>query len=580
MNAIFKRMNLLAEREATQVVLLNIQHGVNQKIAFANLRAQGVFHPDIRHQSLYEFCTAKDHQAPGPAELDLPDWETQKTRHGGKRTTSYYQDGCRVMRDTQEPTSAGDLLIREIVTDRDRDIRLKYLDDTIVESRVRFGDGVVIKSYFAHGQVACTLRQENRAFVWADSAVLGERFHNENNMHKAIVEQGFPPDCIVFVDGITTAYLSRHISARKVLVLHADHRAPSGDVVPRSRHLIENFEGDAILTATHVHKARLEKDLKHAAPIRVIPHYTDRPEPSDASRAHICTVSRLELTGKPIHQCIEAFTRIMHLIPDTNYLIYGSGLGQARLQQLIDHKGCGDRVFLKGYTTDPSQVFRKSLMSLAPTLTEGFGLSLLESLSCGCPVISYDVDYGPRELIRPGQNGELVAPGDIDGIVKAIRTVLDHRADYAKAARQTAHQYSFEVYQKNYDALLDDLTGRNFSFDIGARDLKWETRLAVSSAPRMYKARLLDLYIKLCADTRDLEGMYQGFQQKLDLFPSLQRPLMRCIWLSRKLGRDNECRAYLAVFAQRFPVNYRHFLGRYPIFQDIADALDPDARVR
>ena len=121
----------------------------------------------------------------------------------------------------------------------------------------------------------------------------------------------------------------------------------------------------------------------------------------------------------------------MHLIPDTNYLIYGAGLGEARLQQLIDHHDCGNRVRLMGHTANAPEVFSQSLFSLAPTMTEGFGLALLEALTCDCPVISYDVDYGPRELIRSGENGELVQPGDIDAIAAAILKVHADRDRYA-----------------------------------------------------------------------------------------------------------------------------------------------------
>jgi poly(glycerol-phosphate) alpha-glucosyltransferase len=573
MNAVFKRMNLLAARPDTFVTLLNLQHGVNQRIIFEQLKVNGVFTPQIRHQSLFSYCTPPTVSTAHDDEPVLPAWD-RKQKKGTDKARILYFDGDRlVMRDNTEKTVAGQLTIRQVLSDPDCDIRLKYLDDELVESLMRFGDGIVQKSYYVNGSLSCEVRQENRAFIYADSRVTGKRYRGENVLHKDLVSHSFPEDAVVFVDGITTAYLSRHITAHKVLFLHADHRAPNGKVVPRSRYLIEHFDGDAIVTATHVHKARLEADTHHAAPIRVIPHYTQIHPRKEAPRAHICTVSRLDLDGKPIHQCIEAFTRIMHLIPEVNYLIYGSGLGQARLEQLIKHHGCENRVFLMGFTSTPGDVFSTSLLSLAPTMTEGFGLALLESLTHGCPVISYDVDYGPRELIRPGQNGELVAPGDIDGIAHAILKVLEHRRSYQAACLQSIQRNSFDEYRNNYHNLIDDIAGRHRLFDISAPDLKVETREALHFAPQKHKARLLDLYIKLSVDSLDLEGTYWGFQQKLALFPRVQRPLMRCIWLSRRLGRMAECRAYLALFEQRFPVNHADFVQRYPDFLETANAM-------
>jgi poly(glycerol-phosphate) alpha-glucosyltransferase len=68
--------------------------------------------------------------------------------------------------------------------------------------------------------------------------------------------------------------------------------------------------------------------------------------------------------------------------------------------------------------------------------------------------------------------------------------------------------------------------------------------------------------------------MYDGFQQKIALHPRDQRPIVRCIWLSRRLGRLTECRAHLALFAQRFPGSHADFVARYPDFLELADAVD------
>lgn len=571
-NAIFTRMNLLADKPGTQVTLLNLQHGCNQSIAFAELGAAGLLDHRITHRSIYELCAPNNVAL--PEAHSLPDWDEEKPSTGKKKRITYLRDGAPVMRDTLEPTAAGLLTTRQILTDATGDIRLKYLDDVLIESREAFGDGMVHKTAYVDGRPRVCTKRENGALIGIEDFGLSRSFTDEVAHHRVLAQRHFPQDAIVFIDGVTSAYLSRPISARKVLFLHADHRSSSGKIVPRSRGLIEAFDGETILTATHVHKTRLEEDVAHSAPIRVIPHYVDVKPTSTGTRRHICTVSRLELTGKPIHQCIEAFVRVMHLIPDTNYLIYGSGLGEARLQQLITHHDCADRVFLMGHTANAAQVFSDSLFSLAPTMTEGFGLALLESLSCDCPVISYDVDYGPRELIHSGENGELVAPGDIDAIAAAILKLHKERERYAAGCAASVEQYSFERYKDRYHRLIDNLMSNRFTFDLSARDLKAETLRALEKAPAQHRDRLLDIYIHQCHLSRDLGGMYDGFKQKITLHPRDQRPVIRCIWLSRRLGRDAECRAHLELLAQRFPRAHSDFVARYPDFLELADAVD------
>lgn len=570
--AMFRRMALLADREDTDVTLLNIQHTCRQKITFAELVAKGILDKRVSHQSIYEMCR------PGQMTqthigVKIPTWDNRKTK-SEQNTTTYFQGKTPVMQDAVEATPAGDLMLRRVMTDPNRDIRLKYLDGDLVESRVRIGDGVIKKTAYVDGTPRAKTTRDNKLFVRVEDFGLGMTFRNEAMHHRALVERFFPDDCVVFVDGITTAYLSPAIRAPKILFLHADHRRPNGTILSRSRARIDAFDGDAIVTATHVQKKRLEADTRHAAPIRVIPHYTTMTRRKVETRSHICTVSRLDLKGKPIHHCVEAFMRVMHLIPSCNYLIYGGGVGKARLQQLIDHHKCGDRVILMGQTSDPAAVFSSSLFSLAPTMTEGFGLALLESLTCGCPVISYDVDYGPRELIRPRHNGELVTPGDIDGIAQAILKVHTHHDHYATACPDSVQPYSFEVYKSRYYDLIDDLQGRAFGFDIMAPDLVLETEHALQTAPQRYKDQLLGLYIRLCEQRRDLGGMYKGFQQMLAQHPNDHRPLVRCVWLSRRLARPKECRAYLARLADRFPQEHARLVTRNPDLLELADAAD------
>ncbi|WP_299789142.1 glycosyltransferase [uncultured Marivita sp.] len=570
-NAMFQRMNLLADRPDTEIVLLTLDHSCKQKLAFASLQAQGLLDRRITHLSLGELCRPSDLGNVEPGFV-LPEWDSKKTRIGAKERTSYFLGKTLVMRDATEHTPVGPLVTRRILTDPNRDVRLKYLNGDLVEGRVKRQDMTTEQLAFVEGHLLSQSRLEGQHVRHVEDFGLGQTFDDEADHHRALFERFLPDDCIVFIDGITVSYLSPAIRRPKVLFLHADHRRPDGSVLQRSRARIDAFDGDAIVTATHVHKLRLHADTRHAAPIRVIPHYTTMTRQDRGPRRNICTVSRLDLGAKPIHHCIEAFIRVMHLIPDCTYEIYGGGLGQVRLEQLIRHHGCADRVILKGPTSDPASVFSGALFSLAPTTGEGFGLSLLESLTCGCPVISYDVDYGPRELIKTAQNGELVPPGDIDALAQAIVKLYTHHAHYAARCEASVQSYGFDAYKKRYRALIDDLEGRGFVFDITAPDMVEEVKSALTTAPLRQQSRLLDLYAQLCEDRRDLGGMYDAFQQKLALLPNDPRPIMRCIWISRRLGRLAECGSHLAHLDRRFPQDHARLIARHPGFLELADA--------
>lgn len=349
------------------------------------------------------------------------------------------------------------LLTKRTVYIGNRKLRYVLIDGFVHQLTEQKPDGMIETTDFAKSRPIRWRKSKDGAFVIGKNLITDTICRRERIFDQNLFEMIGWNDSVVFFDGVTSAYLAPVITAQRALFLHADHRGPDGTVVPRSKYLIENFKGEAIITSTYVHKAQIEADLTPSAPVHVIPHFCEQGNAGQQERKHLVTVSRLELTGKPIHECIEAFCNVMHEFPQVDYLIYGSGSGQQRLQDLIAQLGCGDRVKMGGYTSEPLTIFQTSLASVYPTTTEGFGLSILEALSNNCPVISYDVNYGPREMIKSGRNGELVAPGDIQAIEVAMRRVLSDPLRYQRDAEVGLDQYTREAYLTNYRAMVDTL---------------------------------------------------------------------------------------------------------------------------
>lgn len=455
--AVYHRMNALAEMPDFDPILLSLDHAVRRKIAFAELQAKGVIAPRVRLLTLPEALYDQALEA-GIRPFDgFPRHDQVETR--GKRTV-YSFGGRAVMTERHQPGPIG-LISRRQVPHRDGVLDYTLIDGQLHQRVQKKADGMTEITDYVRGLPIRWVRMQKRNFVLGRNLVTGKTYHMAR-AYGAGLFGAVPWDgSVVFFDGVTSAYLSPFTTAPRLLYLHADHRGPKGEIVPRSRFLIENFKGEAIVTSTQVHKAQMEADLTPAAPIHVVPHFCETaPGPGQGQgRRHLVTVSRLDLLGKPIHECIEAFSRIMGAFPGVDYHIYGLGAGQKRLEDLIASLGCGERVRLMGYTTAPLDVFRAAVASVYPTLTEGFGLSILEALSCGCPVISYDVNYGPREMIRPGRNGELVPPGDVAAIAAAMAGVLSSPERYQHGTGLGLERYSRRAYLENYRSLVQGLAG-------------------------------------------------------------------------------------------------------------------------
>lgn len=67
----------------------------------------------------------------------------------------------------------------------------------------------------------------------------------------------------------------------------------------------------------------------------------------------------------------------------------------------------------------------KGSIAVSTSDQESFGMTIVEAMRCGLPVVSTDCPVGPREIIEDGVDGRLVRPGDADGIAAALLALAD-----------------------------------------------------------------------------------------------------------------------------------------------------------
>lgn len=98
---------------------------------------------------------------------------------------------------------------------------------------------------------------------------------------------------------------------------------------------------------------------------------------------------------------IRAFKRVKNKIKEAKLVILGEGELKDYLTQLVKEMGLEKDVFLLGRQNNPFKFLLRSKIFVLSSLWEGFGIVILEALSCGLPVISTDCPTGPREIIAP-----------------------------------------------------------------------------------------------------------------------------------------------------------------------------------
>jgi len=120
---------------------------------------------------------------------------------------------------------------------------------------------------------------------------------------------------------------------------------------------------------------------------------------------------------------IRAAARIAEKLTDIRFVMVGDGPLRHRAEALAAELGIVDRVVFSGWWHDVPDLLAATTVSVLSSRHEGLPCSVVESLAAGVPVVATAVD-GTPEVIRPGVNGELVAPGDPASLGDAILGIL------------------------------------------------------------------------------------------------------------------------------------------------------------
>ena len=157
---------------------------------------------------------------------------------------------------------------------------------------------------------------------------------------------------------------------------------------------------------------------------------------------------------------IGAFADVVREHPDWQLRIHGAGPQRAELRQsILDHDLYG-HVFLMGPTQDLGAALSQGSIFVLSSRFEGFGMVIVEAMSKGLAVVSFDCERGPAEIISDGEDGVLVPALDTGALAAAISELADdheRRAKLGASAIKTARRYDRDAIGARWDELLGAL---------------------------------------------------------------------------------------------------------------------------
>lgn len=275
----------------------------------------------------------------------------------------------------------------------------------------------------------------------------------------------------------TCAYLAkRMLHPRRLSIVTTLHGTDITLVgVQPAFHKITRFsieESDRVTAVSDFLRQRTIDSFQVDRPIDVIPNFVDTDEfhpraKGDAPGPSVCEQKDRKVIlhasnfrpVKNVPAVIGAFARINVHVPSILILV-GDGPERPKAQQLAEELGVGEHVRFLGIQEDMARLLARADLYLLPSEHESFGLSALEAMSAGVPVIATQVG-GTSEVIQHGVSGFLVDPHDVDMMGRIGADVLADPArqrEIGEAARaRVLDNFTIDRVVGQYEAIYQEL---------------------------------------------------------------------------------------------------------------------------
>lgn len=286
---------------------------------------------------------------------------------------------------------------------------------------------------------------------------------------RALLEKTAPDVIISFREPTGKILLSDvHTSIPVISMFHNDPEEILAHAPDTEKAALLKSAAIQVLLPSFIPRARayLDYDRFTAIPnaVRQSPVMTDPGQEREIHR--ITCVGRLTGSTKRQHILIGAFSGLVRDFPGWQTDLWGAGDDRAyaaALKAMTARDGLGEKVHLRGVTSDMAEVWKETDIFAFPSHHEGFPLALTEAMSAGIPAVGFRSCPAVNELIRHGENGLLCEDGE-EAFREALRTLMEDpekRRTMGKQARKDMEAYKPVRIWEQWISLIKQVVSEN-----------------------------------------------------------------------------------------------------------------------
>lgn len=183
---------------------------------------------------------------------------------------------------------------------------------------------------------------------------------------------------------------------------------------------------------------------------------------SDCTAKRVIAVGRLDFQ-KGFDRLVQAWEIVSRDPRSAGWRldIFGQGEWREMLERMIEEKGLSASARVNAPTAEIAREYAASSILAMTSNYEGFPMVMIEAMSAGLPVVTFDYKCGPRDIITPGENGLIVKNGDTAAFAEALLQLMELdalRRDMGCKAIGVTERYSEESIMKQWMKMFNEIS--------------------------------------------------------------------------------------------------------------------------